>query len=64
MCGSRQPKGLTEQIRLGLRNLNFMDVRFSMEFKKLEHFTPGGWDEAEFLISTNPGEPQEKPLGM
>lgn len=54
---------LTEKIRLGLVDLNFMDVRFSMEFRQLEHFTPGGWDEAEFLISTNPGE-SEKPLGM
>ncbi len=54
---------LTEKIRLGLEDLNFMDVRFSMEFRQLEHFTPGGWDEAEFLISTNPGE-SEKPLGM
>lgn len=56
-------KDLTEKIRLGLVDLNFMDVRFSMEFRQLEHFTPGGWDEAEFLISTNPGE-SEKPLGM
>ena len=29
----------------------------------LSHFTPAGYDEAEFMISTNPGEPV-RPLGM
>ena len=48
---------LTEQIREGLMDLNFLDVKFSMEFKKLDHFTANGYDEAEFLISANPGEP-------
>ena len=32
-----------------------------MEFRKTE-YSAGGWDEAEFMISTNPGEPL-KPLG-
>lgn len=53
---------LTEKIRQGLEDLNFIDVSFSMEFGRLEHYTAGGYDEAEFLISTNPGEPR-KPLG-
>lgn len=56
-------KVLTDRIREGLVDLNFLDVRFSMGFRRLEHFTPGGFDEAEFVISTNPGEP-ERPLGM
>lgn len=56
-------KELTEKIRQGLLDLNFLDVEFSMEFTKLDHFTAGGYDEAEFVISTNPGEPL-KPLGM
>ena len=34
-----------------------------MEFRRLDHFTAGGIDEPEFLISTNPGEPI-RPLGM
>ena len=34
-----------------------------MEFRRLDHYTPGGFDEAEFKISTNPGEPV-RPLGM
>ena len=56
-------KGLTEQIRKGLVELNFLDVEFGMEFRKLEHYTALGYDEAEFMISTNPGEPKRS-LGM
>lgn len=55
-------KKLTERIRQGLLDLNFLDVTFSMEFKPLGHYTAQGFDEAQFLISTNPGEPV-KPLG-
>lgn len=56
-------KALTEQIRKGLVDLNFLDVDFSMEFKRLKHFSALGYDEAEFVISTNPGEPKRS-LGM
>ncbi len=56
-------KELTEKIREGLKDLNFIDVEFSMEFSRLGHYTANGFDEAEFLISTNPGE-SLKPLGM
>lgn len=53
---------LIEKIKEGLIDLNFMDVSFSMEFTRMGHYTAGGIDEAEFMISTNPGEPL-KPLG-
>lgn len=52
---------LVKKIRQGLIDLNFLDVEFDMEFGKLEHFTASGWDEAQFLISTNPGQPM-RPL--
>lgn len=52
---------LVKQIRTGLLDLNFLDVEFDMEFETLDHFTPCGWDEAQFLISTNPGQPM-RPL--
>ena len=32
-----------------------------MEFRRLEHFSASGWDEAQFIISTNPGQPM-RPL--
>ncbi len=52
---------LAEEMRESLLDLNFLDVQFVMEVRRLNHFTAEGWDEAEFLISTNPGEPV-KPL--
>ncbi|MBS6517585.1 MAG: DNA repair protein RecN [Clostridium sp.] len=53
---------LTERMREGLSDLNFLNVEFTMGFRRLSHYTAGGFDEAEFLISTNPGEPP-RPLG-
>lgn len=52
---------LTNAIRQALMDLNFLDVRFTMEFRKID-FTENGTDEVEFMISTNLGEPL-KPLG-
>lgn len=54
---------LTEKIEDSLRELNFLDVVFTMEFRRVSHYTADGFDEAEFMISTNPGEPA-RPLGM
>ena len=56
-------KILTEKIRRGLEDLNFIDVAFEMEFRRLEQYTASGFDEAEFMISTNPGMPV-RPRGM
>ena len=50
---------LTEAIRKELVDLNFLEVSFSMKFKKMDHYTANGYDDAEFLISTNPGEPEK-----
>lgn len=52
-------KEMTKQIRAALADLNFLDVKFEMEFKQLLHFTANGMDEGRFLISTNPGEPMK-----
>lgn len=54
-------KELSGLIRTHLLDLNFETVELTMQFDKTEHFTPEGYDEAEFLISTNPGE-EMKPL--
>lgn len=56
-------KDLIGRMRQGLSDLNFLNVDFTMEFRRLSHYTANGFDEAEFLISTNPGEPA-RPLGM
>ncbi len=52
-----------EEIKQGLLDLNFLDVRFEMHFTELEKYTANGIDEAEFYISTNPGE-KLRPMGM
>lgn len=54
-----EAKKLAEAIQKELSDLNFPDVSFSMEFRKMDHFTANGFDDAEFLISTNPGEPEK-----
>ena len=48
---------LVSQIKAGLLDLNFLDVKFEMIFANTEHYTANGTDEAEFMISMNPGEP-------
>ena len=53
---------LKKAIQQALEELNFLQVDFDIEFKRLEHFTANGFDEVEFVISTNPGE-DKKPLG-
>ena len=53
---------LCKAITDALKDLNFLDVQFTMNFETLGDFTANGVDDAEFMISTNPGEPV-KPLG-
>lgn len=53
---------LTAAVTEALKDLNFLDVRFEMHFERTPDYTANGTDDAEFLISTNPGEPV-KPLG-
>ena len=57
----KESKQLTESIKNALLDLNFLDVQFTMEFAETD-YTANGIDDAQFLISTNPGEPV-KPLG-
>ena len=58
----KQAKALCEAITIALRDLNFLDVIFDMEFGEPVLYSANGYDEPEFMISTNPGEPI-KPLG-
>lgn len=58
----KHAKELSALIREHLLDLNFETVSLTMHFEKMEHFTANGYDEAEFLISTNPGE-EPKSLG-
>ncbi len=53
---------LVQEVKKSLEDLNFLDVEFAMDFQQSRSYSANGTDEAEFLISTNPGEPL-KPLG-
>ena len=52
---------LAGEITQALKDLNFLDVRFGWQFDTLPDFTKNGIDDAQFMISTNPGEDM-KPL--
>jgi DNA repair protein RecN (Recombination protein N) len=55
-------KDLVTRMKEALIDLNFLEVRFTMEFERLDTYTVNGFDDAEFIISTNPGEDMQ-PLG-
>ncbi len=40
-----------------LTDLNFLDVKFEIQVREKEEITSKGFDDVEFMISTNPGEP-------
>lgn len=56
-------KPLAEQICVHLKDLNFLNVEFEIALTQLAEATAGGTDEAEFMISLNPGE-KLRPLGQ
>lgn len=55
-CRNSYAKKMSKLIENALKDLNFLDVVFKIEVRELEHPTSNGRDEAEFMISTNPGE--------
>lgn len=57
----KQAKKLEKILKQALEELNFLSVEFEIKIEKKEVSTDG-FDDVEFLISTNPGEPV-KPLG-
>lgn len=61
----RQAAGALEQkLKQALLDLNFMHVAFEVKVKSGEEYAGAcGWDDVEFMISTNPGEAL-KPLSM
>ncbi|MCL2864585.1 MAG: DNA repair protein RecN [Lachnospiraceae bacterium] len=54
-------KDFVEAVSAGLKDLNFLDVRFEAQFE-VSNYGLEGKEEVEFYLSTNPGEPL-KPLG-
>ncbi|MGN0425867.1 MAG: DNA repair protein RecN [Acetatifactor sp.] len=48
---------LEQELLEALKRLNFLTVSFQIAVEEKQARTAHGWDEVEFLISTNPGEP-------
>lgn len=48
---------ICSRIRVALGELNFLDVRFEPEFEMIQEIGSNGYDDFQFLISTNPGQP-------
>lgn len=54
---SKEAKALSELMIKALVDLNFLDVRFEIQVRPdEENIASNGYDDVEFMISTNPGE--------
>ncbi len=54
-------KDLQEGVRRALSELNFLDARFEIAFRRRKEYAKAGLDDVEFMLATNPGE-DLKPL--
>ncbi len=59
----RNARQLTAKLTEALVHLNFLTVQFEVAVRPESQITAKGYDDVEFLISTNPGE-SIKPLGQ
>lgn len=57
----RAASQLEKLVTDALVDLNFLSVSFKIDITKKDNITENGFDDVEFMISTNPGEPL-KPL--
>lgn len=48
---------LSKRITAHLAELNFLDVRFMIQLERLENYSANGYDETEYMIAVNVGEP-------
>ena len=48
---------LTGLLKDALVHLNFLTVKFEISINRTQNITATGFDDVEFMISTNPGEP-------
>ncbi len=54
---SKEASKLEKDMIAALTDLNFLDEQFEIQVRKKEEITSNGYDDVEFMISTNPGEP-------
>lgn len=53
----KEAKRLSGDMVAALTDLNFLSVKFEIQVRQKEEFAANGYDDVEFMISTNPGEP-------
>ena len=53
----KNAKSLSAKMQEAMSDLNFLNSEFDMELRRLDHYTENGFDDGQFVICTNPGEP-------
>ncbi len=53
----KNAKQLALRMQEAMSDLNFLNSEFDVEISRLDHYTENGFDEGQFVICTNPGEP-------
>lgn len=54
---AKEAKKLSSDMKKALTDLNFLEVQFEIQVRQKDEYTSSGFDDVEFMISTNPGEP-------
>ena len=54
---AKEAKKLSSDMVQALTDLNFLEVQFEIQVRQKEEYSSNGFDDVEFMISTNPGEP-------
>ena len=54
---SKEAKRLAKEMTDALTDLNFLDVQYEIQVRGQQEVSASGYDDVEFMISTNPGEP-------
>lgn len=54
---AKEAKKLASDMVQALADLNFLEVQFEIQVRQKEEYSAIGFDDVEFMISTNPGEP-------
>lgn len=54
----------SEAIRMHMTELNFLDTRLEIRVTVTGNLSNNGWDEAEFYLALNPGEPMKSLSGI
>lgn len=54
---TKEATKLAKDMVAALTDLNFLDVKFEIQVREKEEIAANGFNDVEFMISTNPGEP-------